>query len=1119
MQSTINLQPFLNDLFITEEQIQSIGEWFITTLVHSKHKGIISHVHNSFQKLCVSLLSSQSLSHLPEEWFDSLIDKLDDSKDQERLMMRKSIGIASAFVAILRAEREVLFGNNATSHSGGSVIGHSVPPMLSRLIEKCIHDATYGVTSKINEMNQEKSAIAQLQEVQSDTGSGRGKRFVNVALGSNDSSKLRSSTTNNNNNSIERMCVTSLNLLNAIFLDSVLSFMLKPYFSRVFEQVIIGFQLVQSWRIRNSCLIVFSSLINRIVAIGGSGSINSTPELDNPEYDETNADIESIGSDDVYNDGEEIIQSDVQNDEYSQENVSNGELFSSLYEFLLTELDRAIPTIESFDIHPSLYPLLLLLSHFSHKSVRRSNAMSDSDAEKKYEQLIQLVMQTSGARHAFNRIMGAKALASLLPVSGLGNTFDDPFLKSSVTKCLNNLRESFEASNPSSSSAASDTATDSSSSGRGTNLNKAHGCLLQLSYLFLRLTPLVDIPENIVKDIMYVCEAGALGESIYYGPCHVIRDSSLQLLQLLWKSKDKWKTTNDELKTEFAALCSQISYSIIKETIENNYFDNVSQHIGWARSYARSCNLFVDLLLWKYRTSHNQTWVEDWSLLRTLVSHPDPFIRMMIFKSLVSSMSILRKYKLSNKKSTSETGMLVTISNMLRESVVSFTLQEVSTLPSTTNKLHLPELKYRIKFLRYCFIDASITDDLPNNLFKAIETYAEVLGSSSPIARSEMVQLLGMQNAPNEYAELLEACSTPDECISVRFAAAKSLYLSHVLPLSIVKRKNTETGVTVHSSPIDIRAFRSWAVIFRLLQDEHSSVREMARIAIYSALQKSSNADINAQVHSSGSSETTVFVNSWKALAKRYGNHLDFATSTLRFVYPAYSTLNIDGDDNHKYGNDAVQSIMNYKSQLSHSMSANTDGIQDSATSTMMFLEDIANGYEERNVLSHNASRAFIRAWNTMLVPSLIAIHPTNEKKMSSLSTENNQYDIHEVLEVWLMKQAEEITHALDRVLEALRNISNEEHKSDTSGGVSRNSDVYNCFYCFLCFLSCLANIGAFSVASGRFSRNAKQIDSLLIEMKRLDFVSSLVDIVYHIRSQGNPSPTSEIITPSNILY
>ena len=202
--ASIRLLPEVNLSFLTDDDIDAVGQCFVDSLCRLKHMGAISEVHNSLQKSSEVLLRHGfydiRLSGLPLKWLNILLNKLES--EQQVFILRRSSGFAYSFLSLLRAE-----------------VSDSKPYLLPIAMERLTQCST------------EPSSL--------------------------DDSHLSDSNS-------WRKRVHALNITRLILLDASVSPDLDPYVPSIAEIAVLGFKS-RLWAVRNSSMMVFSALVQRAV--------------------------------------------------------------------------------------------------------------------------------------------------------------------------------------------------------------------------------------------------------------------------------------------------------------------------------------------------------------------------------------------------------------------------------------------------------------------------------------------------------------------------------------------------------------------------------------------------------------------------------------------------------------------------------------------------------------------------------------------------------------------------------------------------------------------------------------------------------------------------------------
>lgn len=330
-----------------------------------------------------------------------------------------------------------------------------------------------------------------------------------------------------------KLAVHSLNVLRLIFCDAALGPDLNMYLARATELAVIGFKSPR-WAIRNSSMMVFTSVVQRAI-----------------DFDKNSSGGSSAAS----------------SSEYFQR-------YPTLFPFLLNELAsitgyevvcndnddpcsiRQIQESDDTEIHPTLYPLLLLLSKF------RSTINFDQDDTNfsdysKIKLFLPLLESCLGKRVHQVRTMASKAFAAILPLDDVSDELVDIF-----EVLIRNLK--------------SDSIVSS---------NKIHGTLC-LTY---------ELITNLFKAIKRM---GVEGSTVGYQLVKNLKSSiRLLLIDLITSLKDLKCPPIHVIILNLLKLVGSLFPDIEMETIIQKECANVKESFG--DFYSRTVMLPVEPLMWK----------------------------------------------------------------------------------------------------------------------------------------------------------------------------------------------------------------------------------------------------------------------------------------------------------------------------------------------------------------------------------------------------------------------------------------------------------------------------------------------------------------------------------------
>lgn len=365
------------------EAIASIGSTLLDSLGRLRHMGAIAETHASLQLISECLLRygerSSDLCRLPSVWLQQSLDRL--REDQQSFILRRSAGFAYSFVALLRSEP-------------GNIKPSLLPEAMRVLLE--LADGTLGPAGDVSTTSVavegegkavdavgEKSEVTEQQIVQDDEPGGRWKTSVHA-----------------------------LNIIRLILMDGALGQDLNAYIAHATILAMNGFRS-PIWAVRNSSMMVFSAVVQRAV--------------DNDKNDATN--VRCTTAFEFFHcfpalfpfflaELASIVDFEVTFDSHGWPN-------GVIERDLAQRLQRA----QSYDpgTHPSLYPLLLILSKLRASMVgaapTREEAGEDREGQSENHHqhadltlFLPLLASCSGQRVHKVREIAAKAIAALVPL-------------------------------------------------------------------------------------------------------------------------------------------------------------------------------------------------------------------------------------------------------------------------------------------------------------------------------------------------------------------------------------------------------------------------------------------------------------------------------------------------------------------------------------------------------------------------------------------------------------------------------------------------------------------------------------------------------------------------------
>ncbi len=214
---------------VSTAQAQSTGDSMLSALLTLKHMGGVLHASHGFSRLCRVLLSSTApgARGIVSAWLHSLLHRV--AAKHQQFILRRSAGFAMAFLAIVRAE--------------AAAAGHSQP-----LIDTAVSHLLVHAAGEREEQAVMRDALLQL-----------GVNEAQLPPLTPPSPGATSAKT-----SMWRRQVHSRNVLRAIARDGAVARRLGRFLPLALSQALGGFAS-PSWALRNSSLMVFSTVVTALV--------------------------------------------------------------------------------------------------------------------------------------------------------------------------------------------------------------------------------------------------------------------------------------------------------------------------------------------------------------------------------------------------------------------------------------------------------------------------------------------------------------------------------------------------------------------------------------------------------------------------------------------------------------------------------------------------------------------------------------------------------------------------------------------------------------------------------------------------------------------------------------
>jgi hypothetical protein len=244
--------PSLPLKVISIEEIRSIGQHLLDTLLVLRHRGAMETTSEGFQLICECLLSTtdRQLYSLVSQWLAQLLDRIDNTP-WALLSTRRSAGLPYAFIAILRSET-IATDRNRISKT-------MLPLVFAHLL----------ATASRNGWSSQPTLLSVAKElIQSEASSQKGYSPQNI-----DDADVGRGLHSNHSPKEHRHQVHALNVIRAIIRDRTIIDDIAPYVESVLT-LVLNLYHSPHWAVQNSATMAFSTLLERTA--GGSKLANMT---------------------------------------------------------------------------------------------------------------------------------------------------------------------------------------------------------------------------------------------------------------------------------------------------------------------------------------------------------------------------------------------------------------------------------------------------------------------------------------------------------------------------------------------------------------------------------------------------------------------------------------------------------------------------------------------------------------------------------------------------------------------------------------------------------------------------------------------------------------------------
>ncbi|CAJ1946965.1 unnamed protein product [Sphenostylis stenocarpa] len=477
---SVDTAGFSSDSVLDLKQLKTIGNHFLEVLLKMKHNGAIDKTRAGFTALCNRLLCSSNsrLHRMTESWMEQLMQRTVAKGQVVDDLLRRSAGIPAAFIALFLSEPE------------------GTPKKLLPRALRWLIDVGNG---------------SMLNQIESNRMNGDPCKSKDSANGKNCTQAAERNIKQTSKIRDEGVIPTvhAFNVLRAAFNDSNLATDTSGFSA---EALILSIRSFSSpyWEIRNSACLAYTALVRRMI-----GFLN------------------------------------VHKRESARRAITGLEFFHrypSLHSFLFNELEVAteflgcassgdLESIRGNNLHPSLYPILILLSR-----LKPSSIAGETGDELDPFLFMPWIRRCSTQSNLRVRVLASRALTSIVSNEKL-----PPVLHNIASElpCVDKLIKSTNFP---------------------ISFNFIHGILLQLSTLLdINCRNLADNPkkDHIIGELIQILLSRSWIARSTHCPCPILNEAFLRVLDQMLNMARTFKMTKHfcsisklllELSTECLAL-------------------------------------------------------------------------------------------------------------------------------------------------------------------------------------------------------------------------------------------------------------------------------------------------------------------------------------------------------------------------------------------------------------------------------------------------------------------------------------------------------------------------------------------------------------------------------------
>eukprot|EP01041_Mallomonas_annulata_P002162 gene2162-4208_t len=462
-------------MLLDDSTIEMIGEMLLDSLGRLRHLGAISEAHTALQTVCETLLRygdrNNELCRLPMRWLQQSLAQL--RGERQSFILRRSAGFAYAFMALLRAEP-----------------GNIKPTLLPEAMRALLQYAAVALTDGSNTSATDKGAMCDIEGVEVGVVEGEQSPSSTFTLSMTNEKDTGDDDGDHSSASVHeehwKTSVHALNIIRLILLDGALGPDLDQFIAQATILAVRGFKSPR-WAVRNSSMMVFASVVQRSVDNDKNDTGGGRPPTTAYEFFHCFPSLFPFLLQELATISGFDVAMDV--DGWPVSVTEKSQTQSQTTEGNTTATATTAAAALDVRLHPSLYPLLLLLSKLrasmlgsTPTSVEGGDDKDTVDGLHQADISLFLPMVSRCANQRVEQVRGvaARAMASLISLRQVPQVI--PGILQRITVGLMALRGESNGTPPT----------------PRMSYNEVHGLLLQVQELLKSVLKMADKSEFMV---------------------------------------------------------------------------------------------------------------------------------------------------------------------------------------------------------------------------------------------------------------------------------------------------------------------------------------------------------------------------------------------------------------------------------------------------------------------------------------------------------------------------------------------------------------------------------------------------------------------------------------------